>query len=220
MVIAWPIPLCGESGATTTTVPSPRTASTRLRIPGAVMPSSLVTRMMVSASEWETSWDSVTGRKGICGRVAKVGPARCDLRFKKTSPVAAYRAPIADEIENDNPNSRRGRILPRGQLFITGELTYHGAHPWHGQHLVGAFKWQKEIQRQNHQLEFENGVHDVVHHEIVGKQHNQRKSASTDKKGRHQASADIGKRQQKYPKQIHDAISQTAKIGAHQGTDN
>src|SRR5258708_33697917 len=45
IVIAWPMPDWGLSGATTTTFPNPFTASTRLRIPGALIPSSLVIRI-------------------------------------------------------------------------------------------------------------------------------------------------------------------------------
>ena len=43
MVTACPIALCGLSGATTTTSPRCFMASTKLRIPGAVIPSSLLT---------------------------------------------------------------------------------------------------------------------------------------------------------------------------------
>ena len=42
MVIAWPIPLCGESGATTQISPSSFMTCIRVRIPGAVIPSSVV----------------------------------------------------------------------------------------------------------------------------------------------------------------------------------
>src|SRR5450755_1722651 len=45
MVMAWPMPDWGLSGATTTTLPRSLTASTRLSIPGAMIPSSLVIRM-------------------------------------------------------------------------------------------------------------------------------------------------------------------------------
>jgi len=45
MVMACHIPLWGLSGATTTTFPKSFTASTKLRMPGAVMPSSLVIRI-------------------------------------------------------------------------------------------------------------------------------------------------------------------------------
>ena len=45
MVMACPIPDWGLSGATTTTFPRSLTASTRLRIPGAIIPSSLVIRI-------------------------------------------------------------------------------------------------------------------------------------------------------------------------------
>src|SRR6185312_12091234 len=45
MVMACPMPDCGLSGATTTTFPRSLTASTRLRIPGAITPSSLVIRI-------------------------------------------------------------------------------------------------------------------------------------------------------------------------------
>ena len=46
MVIACPIPLWGLSGATTTTFPRSFTASTNARIPGEVMPSSFVMRIV------------------------------------------------------------------------------------------------------------------------------------------------------------------------------
>jgi hypothetical protein len=45
IVTAWPMALCGLSGATTTTSPKCFTASTNDLIPGAVMPSSLVINM-------------------------------------------------------------------------------------------------------------------------------------------------------------------------------
>lgn len=45
MVIACPIPLCGLSGATTTTLAKSDTASTRLRIPLLVISSSLVIKI-------------------------------------------------------------------------------------------------------------------------------------------------------------------------------
>src|ERR1700733_12426065 len=45
MVMACPIPDWGLSGATTTTFPRSFTASTRLRMPGAMIPSSFVIRM-------------------------------------------------------------------------------------------------------------------------------------------------------------------------------
>ena len=45
MVTAWPMALCGLSGATITTSPRCFTASTKLRIPGAVMPSSLLIKI-------------------------------------------------------------------------------------------------------------------------------------------------------------------------------
>src|SRR3982751_599310 len=43
--MAWPMPDCGLSGATTTHFPKSFTASTRFIIPGAMIPSSLVIRM-------------------------------------------------------------------------------------------------------------------------------------------------------------------------------
>jgi hypothetical protein len=45
MVMACPIPLCGLSGATTTTLPRSFTASTKALMPGEVMPSSFVIRI-------------------------------------------------------------------------------------------------------------------------------------------------------------------------------
>ena len=45
MVIACPMALCGLSGATTITRPNAIISSAKVRIPGAKMPSSLVTRM-------------------------------------------------------------------------------------------------------------------------------------------------------------------------------
>lgn len=45
MVMAWPMPLWGLSGATTVTSPNSRATRTRVRIPGAVIPSSLQINM-------------------------------------------------------------------------------------------------------------------------------------------------------------------------------
>ncbi len=49
MVMACPIPLCALSGAITTILPKSFTASTNAAIPGAVMPSSLVIRIIGSS---------------------------------------------------------------------------------------------------------------------------------------------------------------------------
>lgn len=45
MVIACPMPDCGRSGATTNTSPSSLTIEIKVRIPGAFIPSSLVTKI-------------------------------------------------------------------------------------------------------------------------------------------------------------------------------
>src|ERR1051326_1273843 len=69
-VSEWAVPLCSRSGATTVTFPTSRQASARSAMPGAWMPSSLLTRMFTAGGGGRRRrGGGETGRRGAGGQL-------------------------------------------------------------------------------------------------------------------------------------------------------